>query len=122
MAGNTGYKNNWAKEKLDRISLTVPKGRKEELQEHAQQQGESLNAFINRAIKDAIERDINFANMKAEIIASFEKCDTSIEDEYQLKRLAEAFSVLEPQIPDIKSRYFYKLASDKNIVFKRMRY
>lgn len=72
MAGNTGYKNNWAKEKLDRISLTVPKGRKEELQEHAQQQGESLNAFINRAIKDAIERDINFANMKAEIIASFE--------------------------------------------------
>lgn len=29
MAGNTEYKNAWAKENLDRISLTVPKGKRE---------------------------------------------------------------------------------------------
>lgn len=35
MAGTTQYKNNWQREKLDRISLTVPKGRKEQIQSHA---------------------------------------------------------------------------------------
>jgi len=41
----------------DRIELKVPKGRKAELQEHAQQQGESLNGFVNRAIDHEVERD-----------------------------------------------------------------
>ena len=51
------YKNAWIAEKLDRINLTMPKGRKEELKAHAAAQGESVNAFINRAITEAIERD-----------------------------------------------------------------
>jgi len=41
----------------DRIELKVPKGRKAELQEHAQQHGESLNGFVNRAIDHEVERD-----------------------------------------------------------------
>jgi len=41
----------------DRIELKVPKGRKAELQEHAQQRGESLNGFVNRAIDHEVERD-----------------------------------------------------------------
>ena len=41
----------------DRLEISVPKGRKSELQEHAQQQGESLNAFVNRAIDNQVERD-----------------------------------------------------------------
>jgi len=41
----------------DRIELKVAKGRKAELQEHAQQRGESLNGFVNRAIDHEVERD-----------------------------------------------------------------
>ena len=51
------YKNAWIAENLDRINLTVPKGRKDELKAHAATQGESVNAFINRAIKETIDRD-----------------------------------------------------------------
>ena len=56
-ANKNEYKNAWIAEKLDRINLTMPKGRKEELKAHAAAQGESANAFINRAITEAIERD-----------------------------------------------------------------
>ena len=41
----------------DRVELSVPKGRKAEVKIHAEQQGETLNGFINRAIGDTIERD-----------------------------------------------------------------
>lgn len=45
------------KERYDRIQLVVPKGYKDTLKAHAEKQGESLNAFINRAISEAIARD-----------------------------------------------------------------
>lgn len=51
------YKNAWIAEKLDRINLTVPKGKRDELKAHAAAQGESVNAFINRAIEETITRD-----------------------------------------------------------------
>lgn len=57
MAGNSEYRNNWIAEKLDRINLTVPKGRKAEIQAHAAARGESVNGFIGRAIEEAMERD-----------------------------------------------------------------
>ncbi len=57
MAGKSEYRNAWIAEKLDRINLTVPKGRKEAIKAHAEAQGESVNAFINRAIEEAMERD-----------------------------------------------------------------
>ena len=41
----------------DEIKIRVPKGKKETIKAHAEQQGESLNGFINRAIDEAIERD-----------------------------------------------------------------
>jgi len=41
----------------DRIELKVPKGKKAELQAHAESRGESLNGFVNRAIVEAVERD-----------------------------------------------------------------
>ena len=43
-------------EKIDRISLRVPKGKKEVIQTFAENQGESVNSFINRAIDEAMER------------------------------------------------------------------
>ena len=42
---------------LDEIKVRVPKGRKAELQAHAEEQGESLNGFIVRAVYETIERD-----------------------------------------------------------------
>ncbi len=44
-------------EKQDSILIRIPKGRKAELQAHAEEQGESLNGFIVRAVDEAIERD-----------------------------------------------------------------
>ena len=44
---------------LDEIKVRVPKGRKAELQAHAEKQGESLNGFIVRAVDETIERDKN---------------------------------------------------------------
>lgn len=38
------------KERYDRIQLVVPKGRKEVIQSAAQESGESLNAYIIRAV------------------------------------------------------------------------
>ena len=44
-------------ENVDNIMVRVPKGQKEYIQDHAQSMCESTNAFINRAIKEAIDRD-----------------------------------------------------------------
>lgn len=49
--------NKYAAKAYDRINIAVPKGRKDAIQEYAQQQGESINAFIGRAILEAMERD-----------------------------------------------------------------
>lgn len=49
--------NKYMKANYDRVNLTLPKGRKAELQAHAGQRGESLNGFICRAITEQLERD-----------------------------------------------------------------
>ena len=41
----------------DRINLTVPKGQREVIRAHAAAQGESVNGFLLRAIKQTMERD-----------------------------------------------------------------
>lgn len=46
--------NKWIAKAYDRINLTVPKGRKEIIQAHAEAHGESVNGFINRAIGEAM--------------------------------------------------------------------
>lgn len=51
------YQNKFIAKAYDRINLTVPKGTKEIIQAHAEAIGASVNAFINRAISEAIERD-----------------------------------------------------------------
>lgn len=48
--------------KYDHIHLVIPKGKKAELQEHAANQGESLNAFVNRAIDNQIKNDKDKSN------------------------------------------------------------
>ena len=49
--------NKYMAANYDRINLTVQKGQKETIKAHAEAQGESLNAFINRAITETMERD-----------------------------------------------------------------
>ena len=41
----------------DRVNLTMQKGKKEDIKNHAEQNGESVNSFINRAITETMERD-----------------------------------------------------------------
>ena len=48
---------NYVKKTYDRIEVKVMKGEKETIKAHAEAQGESLNAFINRAITETMERD-----------------------------------------------------------------
>ncbi len=54
---STRAQNKYIAKTYDRINLTVPKGKKEQIQNHAKSQGESTNEFINRAIDETIERD-----------------------------------------------------------------
>lgn len=49
--------NKWIAKAYDRINLTVPKGKRDVIQAHAESQGESVNGFINRAIDETMERD-----------------------------------------------------------------
>lgn len=54
---STASKQRYNEKAYDRIALTVKKGEKDRLKAHAEQQGETLNGFINRAIDETIKRD-----------------------------------------------------------------
>ena len=41
----------------EEIKVRVYKGEKDKIKAHAEQRGESVNGFINRAIGEAMERD-----------------------------------------------------------------
>jgi len=47
----------YVKANYDRMELTVPKGRKDEIKAHAIAMGETVNSFVNRAVVSQIERD-----------------------------------------------------------------
>lgn len=49
--------NKYVKNNYDRINVTFPKGKREILKDHAQKNGESVNSFIVRAVKETMERD-----------------------------------------------------------------
>lgn len=61
MKGNNGefnqisYQNEYIKEKYDRINLTVPKGRKEEIKKKASAEGKSVNEYINSLIDNDLK-------------------------------------------------------------------
>lgn len=44
-------------EKVDRIMMRVPKGKKVMIQDHATKHKESVNSFLNRAVDETLERD-----------------------------------------------------------------
>ncbi|RKJ78381.1 hypothetical protein D7X33_09910 [Butyricicoccus sp. 1XD8-22] len=51
------YQNKYIAKAYDRINLVVRKGEKDKIKFHAEKRGESINGFINRAIRNQIERD-----------------------------------------------------------------
>lgn len=51
------YDLQYAKDKLKRIPLDVPKEQYEAIKAHASARGESVNGFIKRAITETMERD-----------------------------------------------------------------
>ena len=53
----SAYRNSWIAEKLDRINLTMPKGKKEQVKAAADSLGMSVNAYINLAIDERMKKD-----------------------------------------------------------------
>lgn len=58
----TKYKNDFIKETYDRVNLTLPKGKKALVTEHAKSQGMSLNAYINKLIADDMGAALTASN------------------------------------------------------------
>ena len=65
--------NKYVKNNYDRINVTLPKGKKEDIKTHAAACGESVNAFIGRAIGEAMERDAMPAGTSIEAGAAPER-------------------------------------------------
>lgn len=58
---STKYKNDYAREKYDKVLLTMQKGKKSEIDEYRKQKGfKSLNEYINELIRrDMFENENN---------------------------------------------------------------
>lgn len=48
----TDYKRAFNEKAYDRISVTVPKGRKQAIEAHAGSKGESVNGLINKLLRE----------------------------------------------------------------------
>lgn len=61
---STKYKNDFAKEKYDRLNIQVPKGQKAVIEEHWRAKGyKSLNSYVN----DLIQKDMDSAGAGKQI-------------------------------------------------------
>lgn len=49
----------YLKESVEDVRIRVPKGQKAVIKDHAENQGESMNAFVIRAINETMQRDIS---------------------------------------------------------------
>jgi len=54
---STAASTRYQKKAYDRVVIFVSKGNKAQLKTYAECQGESLNAFVRRAIQETIEND-----------------------------------------------------------------
>lgn len=54
---STKAKNKYNANNYDSLRIVVPKGEKAIIQAFASSKGESLNAFVKRAIKETMERE-----------------------------------------------------------------
>ena len=47
----------YEQEKIDKVLVRFPKGKKEQIQRHVANTGESINGFINRAVDQTLSSD-----------------------------------------------------------------
>jgi uncharacterized protein (DUF1778 family) len=47
----------WDEQNIERLSIAVPKGEKDQIKAHAESQGESLSRFALRAMREAMQRE-----------------------------------------------------------------
>ena len=59
MGGKNSYESikRYEDKAYDKVLIRMPKGRKAEIQSHAETHGQSVNGFINSAIEEKMERD-----------------------------------------------------------------
>lgn len=90
---------NWDSKNLDRISIALPKGSKDALKAHAEGQGESINAFIKRAITEVTEMDNMHTAYQRGLLRHLEKAMDALES----NDIAEAKRILSTLIEDTKA-------------------
>jgi predicted HicB family RNase H-like nuclease len=49
--------NKYIAKAYDRLNIVVPKGKREEIKDYAQRNGESLNGYVCRLIKEDMEKE-----------------------------------------------------------------
>ena len=49
-------KNRYNEKAYDRLAITVPKGRKEDIEAFAKEQGESINGLVNVLLRNAMNK------------------------------------------------------------------
>lgn len=54
---SSAVKNRYNDKAYDRINFVVPKGQKDIIRQHAESRGESVNAFILRAVEQTMHQD-----------------------------------------------------------------
>lgn len=54
---SAAVKNRYAAKAYDRLQIIVKKGKKTELQAAAERQGDSLNAYIKKAVREQYKKD-----------------------------------------------------------------
>ena len=54
---SSSVKDRYNRKVYEEIKIRIKKGKKESIKSHAASQGESVNAFVNRAIDETMERD-----------------------------------------------------------------
>jgi len=82
---------NWDSKHLDRISIAMPKGSKDALKAHAEKHGESVNAFINRAIMEVTEMDNMHTAYQRSLYRQLGKLKAAMDgnDQAEAKRLLD---------------------------------
>lgn len=95
----TRAKNKYNAENYERVNLTMPKGSKDALRAHADSHGESVNAFINRAIMEVTEMDKMHTAYQRGLLRHLERLNNALES----ADLTEAKKLLGELIEDTQN-------------------
>lgn len=90
-AARKNANKNWDSKNLDRLSIALPKGSKDALKAHAESTGESVNAFIKRAIMEVTEMDNMHRAYQRGLLRHLEKMNDALErnDQEETKKLLQ---------------------------------